>query len=118
MPKKHFLSDEENAYFDARALYWQDKLNLHDWRVERGSRKTAAMADVKIYVKDRLACYVTGNFGYQPPTPEKIDATALHEMLHVLLADLMHVMENTEEDVLIRAAEHRVITTIEKLLLE
>jgi hypothetical protein len=110
------LTPEQDALFDERMRYWQNRLGLNDWRVERGSRKTSNMAQVKRYPVDRLAVYATGPFRNVPATPESIDSTARHEMLHVLLAELVHVVAQTEDGDLQMAAEHRVVNTLEKLL--
>ena len=115
MKQKFLLTDEQNKEFDAAILEWQKTLNLMDWRVERGSGLAkGAMASVVTNYDARLACYRTGNWG-EPPTSESIRATALHEMLHVLLCDLLTIAGKA--DGLAESAEHRVVNTLEKLLL-
>ena len=114
---KNLLTPEQDAEFDARIRHWQARLGLLDWRIVRGSRRTTAMADVKVNYGSRLASYVTGNFGAEGVSSETIDAVARHETLHVLLADLVHVAGLAEPDaVTLEAAEHRVVNVIEKLL--
>lgn len=114
---KNPLTPEQDALFDARIRHWQSVLGLLDWRVVRGSRKTSAMADVKTDYGARVASYVTGNFGAEGTGPDVIDATARHEMLHLLLADLKHVAAIPEVDpAALEAAEHRAINVLEKLL--
>jgi hypothetical protein len=110
------LTDEQKALFDSRIAYWQDALGLKDWRVERSKRRTNSMADVKLSFGARLASYTTGDFGSAPITPESINETALHEMLHVLLAELLHLTGKTNDAELLEAAEHRVVNVLEKLL--
>lgn len=116
MTPRNDLTPEQSALFDERMRYWQNRLGLNDWRVERGTRKTPHMAQVKCHPVDRLAVYVTGPFRNAPVTPESIDSTARHEMLHVLLAELVHVIAQTDDGDLQMAAEHRVVNTLEKLL--
>lgn len=114
-PMKRTLTPEENTLFDERIRYWQDRLGLNDWRIERGRRKTTAMASVKVSYGDRMAAYVTGDFG-SADVAKSIDSTALHEVLHVLLAEVIHVNHATTDEELRASAEHRVVTTLEKLL--
>lgn len=117
MKQRNTLTSEQDAEFDARMRHWQARLGLLDWRLVRGSRKTTAMADVKINYGSRLASYVTGNFGAEGVSSETIDAVARHEALHVLLADLIHVAGLAEPDaVTLEAAEHRIVNVLEKLL--
>lgn len=111
------LTPADDALFDARMEHWQSVLGLLDWRIVRGSRKTSAMADVKINYGGRLASYVTGNFGAEGVSPETINSCALHETLHILLADFKHVAALPDVDpVALEAAEHRVVNVLEKLL--
>jgi hypothetical protein len=57
-----------------------------------------------------------GDFGAEI-TPESLDQTALHELLHVFLHDLMTVAQDprSSQDQ-IEAQEHRVVNLLEKLL--
>jgi hypothetical protein len=61
--------------------------------------------------------YRLGDFGAEKITPESIDKTALHEVLHIFLHDLMTVAQDpksSDEDV--EMQEHRVINLLENLL--
>jgi hypothetical protein len=58
-----------------------------------------------------------GDFGAEKITPESLDITALHELLHVFLHDLMTVAQDpksSQDEV--EMQEHRVINLLEKLL--
>lgn len=115
MKVRHLLTEEQNKDFDAQMLRWQQTLNLMDWRVERGlGLAKGAMASVVISHPARLATYKTGDWGAAPTTTESISETALHEMLHVLLAELLSIAGKSDE--LLESAEHRVVNTLEKLL--
>ena len=97
---------------------WQQVLSLGDWRIEKGSKPAkAAMASVEFNSAARLATYRLGDFGAEKITPESLDQTALHELLHVFLHDLMTVAQDpkSSEDE-IEMQEHRVINLLEKLL--
>jgi hypothetical protein len=97
---------------------WQQILSLGDWRIERGSKPAkGAMASVEFNDTARLATYRLGDFGSEKITPKSLDQTALHELLHVFLHDLMTVAQDpkssTEE---VEMQEHRVINLLENLL--
>lgn len=97
--------------FDGYVLKWQRLLNLSDWRIERAPRRSKAMAEVSFNDEARLATYRVGaNFGAEEVTPDSLERTALHELLHILLHDLS--VNWTE------ANEHRVVNLLEKILME
>ena len=115
---KAILTPEQDAEFDAAMRHWQKELSLMDWRVERGRRTPVPyMAQVKINFGARMACYRTGDWGSVEPNSASISETALHEMLHVLLAEFKRAVEQGNDAEAIESAEHRVVTTIEKKLL-
>ena len=100
-------------------MKWRDCLPkpVTSERLDPSREQLRAMErENKRYPVDRLAVYATGPFRNVPATPESIDSTARHEMLHVLLAELVHVVAQTEDGDLQMAAEHRVVNTLEKLL--
>ena len=116
------LTDDDKAAFDLYLIAWQERLGLQDWRIKR-ARKPAAksnMAEVKIFHKNRLAnVYLGASFGINAqPTPESLEATALHELLHVLLAELVNQGEYGIEGAALESAEHRVVHVLERLLLK
>lgn len=114
------LNTEQSAAFDAAIAKWQLLLGLSDWRIERGrkSAKTRNMAEISISHAARLAVYRTGDFGSAEITPLSIESTALHEVLHVFLAEVKNHIEYGITDVdAIDSAEHRVVNLLEKLLL-
>jgi hypothetical protein len=75
------------------------------------------MASVEFTPNARLAVYRLGDFGAEKITPESIDKTALHELLHIFLHDLMVVSQDpkSSQDE-IEMQEHRVINLLENLL--
>lgn len=109
----------EHAQLFAQSVKkWQQVLSLGDWRIEKGTKPAkAAMASVEFSPSARLAVYRLGDFGAEKITPESLEKTALHELLHVFLHDLMMVAtdpKSSEED--IEMQEHRVINLLETLL--
>jgi len=109
---------QDVAYFAQCVKKWQQVLSLGDWRIEKGSKPAkAAMASVEFNTPARLATYRLGDFGAEKITPESLDQTALHELLHVFLHDLLTVAQDpksSQDEV--EMQEHRVINLLEKLL--
>jgi hypothetical protein len=109
----------EHAQLFAQSVKkWQQVLSLGDWRIEKGSKPAKqAMASVEFTPNARLAVYRIGDFGAEKITPESLDRTALHELLHIFLHDLMVVSQDpkSSQDE-IEMQEHRVINLLENLL--
>ena len=97
---------------------WQQVLSLGDWRIEKGIKPAKqAMASVEFNQTARLATYRLGDFGAEKITPESLDKTALHELLHVFLHDLLCVATDPKSsDEEIEMQEHRIINLLEHLL--
>lgn len=115
-PAANPVSDADCKLFDASVLKWQKVLNLSDWRIERGSNRADKknMAEVLFDPDARLATYRIGeSFGPVSVSPMTLDATACHEMLHVLLYDLINASADARDGV-----EHRVINVLEKILMK
>jgi len=109
---------EDAKLFALSVRKWQQVLSLGDWRIEKGSKPAkAAMASVEFTPNARLAVYRIGDFGAEKITPESLDRTALHELLHIFLHDLMVVSQDpkSSQDE-IEMQEHRVINLLENLL--
>jgi hypothetical protein len=109
---------------DAFTIYvhrWQRELNLMDWRiVQSPKRSTGSCAEVnKFNLPGRLATYRIGeNFGIEPVNEKNLERTALHELLHIFLHELIETakdVNNVSQEAL-DACEHRVIHVLEQLL--
>ncbi len=98
--------------FDGYVRKWQRILNLGDWRIERSARRPKrAMAEVVFDDVAMLASYRIGeNFGAAEVTPDSLERTALHEVLHVRLRKFK---EDPSE-----SNEHEIVNFFEKLLME
>jgi hypothetical protein len=109
---------EDAKLFAQSVRKWQQVLSLGDWRIEKGMKPAkAAMASVEFNSSARLATYRLGDFGAEKITPESLDRTALHELLHIFLYDLMCVATDPKSsDEEIEMQEHRVINLLENLL--
>jgi hypothetical protein len=109
---------EHAELFAQSVKKWQQVLSLGDWRIEKGMKPAkAAMASVEFTPAARLAVYRLGDFGAEKITPDSLDRTALHELLHIFLHDLMCVATDPKSsDEEIEMQEHRVINLLENLL--
>ena len=109
---------EDTKLFAQSVRKWQQVLSLGDWRIEKGSKPAkAAMASVEFNDIARLATYRLGDFGAEKITPDSLDKTALHELLHVFLHDLITVAQDpksSQDEV--DTQEHRVVNLLENLL--
>ena len=111
---------EDAQLFAQSVRKWQQVLSLGDWRIEKGSKPAKeAMASVEFNQTARLATYRLGDWGAERISPESLDKTALHELLHIFLHDLLCVATDPKSsDEEIEMQEHRVINLLEKLLSE
>ena len=109
---------EDAKLFAQSVKKWQQVLSLGDWRIEKGSKPAKqAMASVEFTPNARLAVYRLGDFGAEKITPESLDRTALHELLHIFLHDLMVVSQDPKSsDDDREMQEHRIINLLENLL--
>ena len=93
------------------ATYWQEVLNLGDWRIEFVNKPAkGCLACVSFDSEQRLAGYRLGNFENINVTNEFLKELALHEVLHVFLYDFRQAKDDD-------MAEHKVINMLEKLLM-
>ena len=111
---------EDARFFALCVKKWQEILNLGDWRIEKGLKPAKqAMASVEFNEGARLATYRLGDFGAEEITNESLETTALHELLHVMLHDLLAAAQDpksSQDD--IDKQEHRVINLLERLLMK
>lgn len=120
-PAKNPVSDEAAEKFTAYVATWREVLSLGDWRIavseRRSSRKVMAEV-VKFDLEQRSATIRLGkDFGNTPVTEATLKETALHEVLHVFLYELiMTAIDEGESTDKVGSAEHRVINVLERLL--
>ena len=118
---KNLVTPADDDKFSGYVTKWQTLLNLHDWRItRRGSAASkGAMADIAISAGDKLAQWRIGkHFGAEAVSDYTLESTALHELLHVLLAEFKEVVASKAADEILDGAEHRVIHTLERLLVK
>lgn len=118
---KNAITPADADAFASFIAKWQALLNLHDWRITKRGNTAAkgAMADVAISAGDKLAQWRLGkHFGAESVDAYNLESTACHEMLHVLLAEFKEVCASKPTDEILDGAEHRVIHTLERLLVK
>ena len=117
-PHANPVTPEDAEKFAGYIAKWRRELNLMDWRIVRGERPAKGMmAEVSITYPARLAQWRLGpHFCSDKVTDFTLEATAAHELLHVLLADLVNAILEKASDDVIEAAEHRIVNTLERLL--
>lgn len=117
------VSEEAAAKFAAYVATWREVLSLGDWRIavseKRSTRKVMAEV-VKFDLEQRSATIRLGrDFGAVQVNEETLKETALHEVLHVFLFEVISTaMEEGEDSDRLGSAEHRVINVLEKLLVD
>ncbi len=93
-------------------------LGLQRWRLERGTKPAVdAMASVLMNDQAKLATYRLGDFGATTINEQSLSQTALHEVLHVFLYELIATAQDrgaTPDQ--LEAAEHGVINVLETVL--
>jgi hypothetical protein len=113
-------TSQDAEFFALCVKKWQSILHLGDWRIEKGMKPAKqAMASVEFNESARLATYRLGDFGAEEITNESLETTALHELLHVMLHDLLAAAQDpksSQDD--IDKQEHRVINLLERLLMK
>lgn len=115
---KNIPDAQQAEQFDRYIQHWQQVLSLKSWRIERVKKPASnAMASVSCDLEARLATYRLGDFAGTEINPESLSKTALHEILHVFLHDLITgARDSRTSDEQLSALEHGVINVLEKVL--
>ena len=119
-PPANPVGEVDAAFFSDCVRRWQHTLGMHDWRIavseKRATRKV--MAEVfRFDLEQRSASIRLGKHWYnEPVTPDSLNATALHEVLHIFLHELIETARLNQDENAIGSAEHRVINIMEVLL--
>lgn len=121
MKRKNTLTKEQQVRFHEYMVAWQQTLSLGNWRIEKSAKPATrgAMAEVIFDAEARMATYRLGDWQGTEINERSMRETALHEMLHVLLHDLLELAQDrTANGDAIGVAEHGVINVLERLLME
>jgi len=106
------------ARFRAAAEHWIEVFGLFDWDLEFLHEKLEnKYASVHYdYATRKASLVLSTSFGKWPITEERIQDSALHEVLHLLLADLSGFAEAAAAERRVTEAEHIIINRIKAAL--
>lgn len=110
--------DDVEAFHEALKA-WQVRLGLQDWRIcfsPIRAKKAMAEMDKWSWEQRQVTCRVGLDWKSSPINAMTIGQTAAHELLHVLLYELIEAAKKNASDEDLRSIEHRVINTLERLL--
>jgi hypothetical protein len=114
------LTPDDVAEFGRHLREWQVQLGLQDWRIVFSPKEAkgcmASMSDWD-WRQRQVTCRLGFDWKATPITTLTKKQTAVHELLHVLLYELITTAQQpgvSEET--IASIEHRVINTLERLL--
>ena len=119
MAKSNKTSKADFEAFKKTVVYWQNKLGLTDWKLYL-SHDTVENTLAWVRRDNEGRCASIGlsvNWEHQKVSRKLINECALHEVLHILLANLRYAgqqRQTTETDFSI--AEHEIIRRLEKVL--
>jgi hypothetical protein len=119
-PPANPVTPDDAAFFARCVGRWQSVLGMKDWRIAVSDRRSPrkVMAEVaKFDLEQRAASIRLGkDWSGEVVTPEMLDKTALHEVLHVFLHELIETARANHDEDAIGSAEHRIINIMEVLL--
>jgi len=113
-------SELDFCYFQDRVDRWAERLGLGDWDIRCAHTECVeVLAEVSINPVGRVASVaLSTDWGdLDEITRDTLDKTARHEVLHVVLADLVRYAENRTQDEELRdTIEHAIVRRLEKAL--
>jgi hypothetical protein len=116
------VSDKDVSLFDTFIHKWRALLNLRDWRIVRVRKRDPKYMAALLTVEHehKLARYAVGeSFGAIEVTPQSLESTALHELLHLLLRPMIDAAAAAGgHDDQVAEYEHAVIVVLEELLMQ
>lgn len=116
----NYPGPEDALAFESYIRSWQSRLGLQDWRIVMSPHPAkGAMAEMTKWdwKQRQVTCRLGPDWKATPVTPHSLEQTAVHELLHVLLYELVESAKNphvTQDDLM--SIEHRVVNTLEGLL--
>lgn len=113
------LTKQDVRQFWKLVKEWQGILSLADWDIAQETELVcdddpATLADVASFPDYKSACLTLyQTWDETPITPKNLRGTAIHELLHVLLSELMELAGSREvTKKQLADAEHRVIRAL------
>lgn len=104
-------------YFKERCAFWADVLGLHSWRIDyENGPLNNAYGRCSFNVDNHVVRIMLSNdWGEERVSESQLDATAQHEVLHVLIEPLLDRFTSVSENCV---RSEGVIRTIAKALRE
>ena len=116
----HMVTPDDALLFDKYVKQWQRKLNLANWRIVMSPQPArGSMAEVAKFDMPQLQAVIRlgANWKSTPVTPHSLEQTAVHELLHIMLYELIENAKNNAISVDdLHTAQHRIINALEGLL--
>jgi hypothetical protein len=114
------FTDKDFRKFNNRIVYWINKLGITGWRVETKHEQIGDGVNAQcIYnmtsrnVLFRLTKNTEGDYGFEVD----LDNLALHEVLHLLVSDLVYAAGKDDEGLLV-SVEHSLLHKLMAVLKE
>jgi hypothetical protein len=98
---------------------WQVKLGLSDWRIDKSPKPSRYLAEMTNWDwgQRKVTCRFGNNWRKTQITKANLEQTAVHELLHVLLHELISASKyGGSSDVDLESVEHAVVNRLERLL--
>jgi len=100
-------------------MYWQEKINLMDWRIDiylRDLEKDTA-AEVQMDFSSKVASITLSDTHPFPWHKKVLDRTAFHEVCEILLSELGYMATLYVKGSEVEEAVHKVIRTLENCVI-
>lgn len=116
----NYLTPDDALEFERHLRRWQQKLGLSDWRIvlsPKPAKRVMAQMTNWDWQQRQVTCRLGPDWKSTPVNDFTIEQTAVHELLHVLLYELIEAAKNNQISVTdLGSVEHRVINVLEGLL--
>ena len=122
MPKIGVTSPADFKLFCEEVKKWQVRLGLLDWRIDffhQNAVETVGATRGWFEARDGFVCNIglALSWGEDEVTKEKVKETALHETLHIILAEMCWLADQRFlPQGLLEIEEHRIIRRFETCL--
>src|SRR6266850_5247655 len=95
---RYTLTEKHLIAYTAYVREWMDTLGLHGWEFDVKWSEENVRGSAEYNLRSRGVMFMLGRVWYQKPTRARLSETALHECLHVLLAQFQVVCETHPHD--------------------
>jgi hypothetical protein len=114
------LTPDDIESFELHLREWQTRFGLLDWRIFMSplpAKKVMAQMENFDWQQRQVSCRLGHDWKSIKVTPITLEQTAVHELLHVLLYELIESAKNNQiSDEDLGSVEHRIINILERLL--